>query len=298
MSPSDGDAPSQSSLQAPPSSSRNENEAPVAPEAPMKGEPSVPYAFPRDCSTITSTWGCEVQAWDGDILKKGDRVTRNEEAALRLVKEHTNIPVPAVFKSDYKTTARGHPWGYIWMERLRGTPLHKLWDGLEAPTKAHICRQLWGFVDQLRKIPRPAEFEHLYQCGADGSLCQDVMLKDLNSDAPMPILDDQAFRNRINERYLFYAGGTYGEHLPDFLPRADSSVFTHTDLAPPNILVDESYTIVGLLDWESAGWFPDYWEYAKLHSQVKFEDFMGWMDRTRPQDWDITGIKKAARVLF
>jgi hypothetical protein len=30
----------------------------------------------------------------GVVRKTGDRVTRSEEAALRLVKEHTEVPVP------------------------------------------------------------------------------------------------------------------------------------------------------------------------------------------------------------
>ncbi|KAK6856449.1 hypothetical protein PG995_006636 [Apiospora arundinis] len=38
-------------------------------------------------------------------------------------------------------------------------------------------------------------------------------------------------------------------------------VFTHGDLNPSNIFVrgDE---VVGIIDWETAGWYPDYWEYT------------------------------------
>lgn len=38
-------------------------------------------------------------------------------------------------------------------------------------------------------------------------------------------------------------------------------VFTHDDLKPHNILV-RGGQITGLLDWESAGWYPDYWEFT------------------------------------
>lgn len=40
-------------------------------------------------------------------------------------------------------------------------------------------------------------------------------------------------------------------------------VFTHGDLSQHNILVQDN-TIVGLIDWEFAGWFPEYWEYIKF----------------------------------
>lgn len=38
-------------------------------------------------------------------------------------------------------------------------------------------------------------------------------------------------------------------------------VFTHGDLNPHNILVMGG-RISGFLDWESAGWYPDYWDFT------------------------------------
>jgi len=38
--------------------------------------------------------------------------------------------------------------------------------------------------------------------------------------------------------------------------------FTHGDIKHHNILVDEEGHITGLLDWESAGWYPEFWEYT------------------------------------
>ena len=38
-------------------------------------------------------------------------------------------------------------------------------------------------------------------------------------------------------------------------------VFTHGDLSSLNILV-RGDTVVGIVDWESAGWYPAYWEYT------------------------------------
>jgi Phosphotransferase enzyme family len=38
-------------------------------------------------------------------------------------------------------------------------------------------------------------------------------------------------------------------------------VFTHGDLQHHNILV-QGGRITGFPDWESAGWYPDYWEYT------------------------------------
>lgn len=38
-------------------------------------------------------------------------------------------------------------------------------------------------------------------------------------------------------------------------------VFTHADLNPFNILV-RGDQVVGIVDWECAGWYPCYWEYT------------------------------------
>jgi len=38
-------------------------------------------------------------------------------------------------------------------------------------------------------------------------------------------------------------------------------LFTHGDLKPHNILVKDGH-ITGFLDWESAGWYPDYWDFT------------------------------------
>ncbi|GMF71415.1 hypothetical protein AFCA_001089 [Aspergillus flavus] len=41
------------------------------------------------------------------------------------------------------------------------------------------------------------------------------------------------------------------------------SVFTHADLHPSNILIDRG-RLSGIVDWECAGFYPEYWEFTKL----------------------------------
>jgi len=57
--------------------------------------------------------------------------------------------------------------------------------------------------------------------------------------------------------------------LPDLMHRTDHKiVFTHADLNMRNILVKDG-RISGIVDWENAGWFPEYWEYTKCHFGVR-----------------------------
>ncbi|ETW74932.1 hypothetical protein HETIRDRAFT_332479 [Heterobasidion irregulare TC 32-1] len=49
--------------------------------------------------------------------------------------------------------------------------------------------------------------------------------------------------------------------------------FAHGDLLPKNIMVDGS-KITGIIDWQNAGFWPDFWEYCRMHDS-NFET-RGW----------------------
>jgi hypothetical protein len=212
---------------------------------------------------------------------------------MRLVKQYTDIPIPDIIFSAYNSDG-----GTLGMTMIPGSPLLLSWNGLDEHTKERVCREIWDIIAKLRQTPQPAELGHLFQCSADGSATHDPLIQDL-SNPPTPLLNDAALRARIEERYLHYGGRQYAKELPSMLPRSDISVFTHGDIAPRNIMVDETHRIIGILDWEAAGWYPDYWEYANImRPGYGYKDWQVWMDRTAPKKWDFTGIQAARRVLF
>ncbi len=49
--------------------------------------------------------------------------------------------------------------------------------------------------------------------------------------------------------------------MPTLFPH--DIVFTHGDLWDHNIMVDQGH-INGIVDWECAGWLPEYWEYTSI----------------------------------
>lgn len=51
----------------------------------------------------------------------------------------------------------------------------------------------------------------------------------------------------------------------DIPPTEATLVFTHHDLAPRNILLD-SHGKIWLLDWDYAGFYPSYFEYASMQN--------------------------------
>ncbi|MCJ1402549.1 hypothetical protein MMC11_005769 [Xylographa trunciseda] len=212
---------------------------------------------------------------------------------MRLVKQYTSVPIPLVIFSDYEAGK-----GTIGMSFIPDYPLKFLWDRLDERDKERLCREIWSMITQWRQIPRPPKLFDLYQCLADGSpATKDPLLKDLD-DPPKPLCTEEALRDRIHQRYLRYAAQRYADTLPSMLPRSNVSVFHHGDIAPRNIMVDESGHITGIIDWELAGWYPDYWEYRNIMKPSMDDDWQVWMNHTAPQQWDLTGIVAARRVLF
>jgi aminoglycoside phosphotransferase (APT) family kinase protein len=64
-------------------------------------------------------------------------------------------------------------------------------------------------------------------------------------------------------------------------------VFTHSDLAPWNILVDGG-RVTAILDWEYAGWYPAHWEYCQAlrHLRPMF-DWPEYLARIFPPKFEI-----------
>jgi thiamine kinase-like enzyme len=80
------------------------------------------------------------------------------------------------------------------------------------------------------------------------------------------------------------------------LPDAGNIFFTHGDLTLGNIIISDGLgprRIAGIVDWEQAGWYPEYWEYCKLLYGVEYTHEWrsdGWADEVmRPfeTEWEV-----------
>ena len=243
---------------------------------------------------LSSQSGAHVTCYDDNVVcKSGHRVRPSEEVAMRLVIAHTHVPIPQILFTSYRGEI-----GKITMAFNPGTSLKSVWSNLDDKLKERLCRKTWAMIAQWRQIPRPSHLANIHQCLADGSAAtEDPLLKD-TEDPARPLVTDEAIRQRIHERYLLFAGQRYADTLVHMLPRSSSAVFTHGDVAPRNIMVDSDFQITAILDWELAGWYPDYWEYANIMKPSMDDDWQQWMDRTAPRKWDLSGIDAARRVLF
>lgn len=77
-------------------------------------------------------------------------------------------------------------------------------------------------------------------------------------------------------------GLDHPDMLRDWFPDDARIYLTHGDLTLQNIIVSGapgSYRIEAILDWEQAGWYPEYWEHGKMYFGA------GEDDEWTAQDW-------------
>ncbi|KIW16804.1 hypothetical protein PV08_03994 [Exophiala spinifera] len=189
-----------------------------------------------------------------------------EYQALKLIDRHTSVPC-------YKVLAvYNRPEGkVVEYEAYPGKPLEQAWPGMSAHQKNKVIADLGRFVEQLRKMQPPkqcvvgdatlgAALDHRFGSGRIGPF--------------FSIAAFQEFERRGHKPQDFPESEVQKVHVP---PKPYSLKFTHANLCPKNILVDEAGRIVALIGWESSGWYPEYWEYTQMcHATPKT---MGdWLD--------------------
>lgn len=193
-----------------------------------------------------------------------------EAHAMQLVASQTSIPVPRVYCAFvHKDTT------YIVMSKIEGRMARGLWNSRSQESKARIFEQLADMVSQLRSIKPPAGIGVANVNG--GPIC-DCRLPSRMFWGPFATIadfykalvgvSDFATDNRnlpadLQELFAFYEQERQQDNKP---------VFTHGDLSSLNILV-QGDDVVGLIDWETSGWFPHYWEYTSAWNVNPYNPF-------------------------
>lgn len=238
---------------------------PTAANRPASSSASCPplfdNAFYRYATLLAIKVLKRIRPRDGNVLmlteslcvKYGPLVQLSEASAMRFISTHTSIPVPKIYCAF---THCG--WNYIVMERIKGEYIGRGWVRRTEESKAKLLSQLSEMVLEMRRLPPP---DGVGVASADGGPLYDCRV-------PGPSLRHGPFSTIQDFHRHLRMGLEYDDELqPDvqtLIKQQDQSwplLFTHGDLSSLNILArgDE---IVGIVDWETAGWYPAYWEYT------------------------------------
>lgn len=182
----------------------------------------------------------------GLIFKECIRSGPNEANALKLVKQCTSIPAPSVVDAgEYRGKT------YLVMTRIPGEALSSVFHLMSYAERDRLVNDLKDSVAQLRTIPNLTP--HLI-CDTLGRAVVDHRVPDQFAGP----FDSEADFTRYP-----CMGEDPAEVLGDIpVPQGHRSYFTHSDFHGSNLLM-ENGRLSGIIDWECAGYKPEYWESVK-----------------------------------
>lgn len=198
----------------------------------------------------------------------GPDIYRNEFNALRLVRQYTTVPVPKPLDVTipHNQTSLLSADAYLLMTRLPGLPLADCQHILSDKDRDRIINEMRDYLTQIRNIPNLINHDEPI-CNAVGEAIQDSRIRGETPVGPFP--DEASFSQMLR-------------FSDEPSRRGHSIVFTHADLNPRNILISfvtqkdgtRGWSVTGIVDWEFAGYYPEYWDYTK----ALFEGFR-WIKR-------------------
>ena len=176
------------------------------------------------------------------MLKRANSDHR-ETDAMRFIAANTTIPVPRVHATR---TTEGVVYEIV-MDYVPGEPLNKAWPKLTHDQRIAISAQLRGYLAQLKQL----EGDRIQSVGG-GS----IMVGPFASEREFNDFMVEKGNERVPEVFKRYAR---------VVLRDDHKIdFAHADFSPRNILVDGSGRVTAVFDWERAGWYPEYWDQARV----------------------------------
>lgn len=187
----------------------------------------------------------------------------NEAMTVEFIRRTTTIPVPRVLQVTLGKLDNGdRNYTYFAMEYIKGHTLEKCWPHLNIFKKVCIAWTLRGYVRQLRRLRRsfPGPIDNTVQF--EGGF--------FSQSGSGPFATHEELIAYYNRRLEI---SKERRRCPPDTPRFEMSgplVFTHQDLCLRNLLLGDD-GLLYVLDWEWAGFYPEWLEFAGLKRNITFE---------------------------
>lgn len=210
------------------------------------------------------------------VVKYGKRVNLQEGENMPFVRESSSVPVPTVYALFYdKQTDKN----FIVQEYIPGKPLDVLWETLSPYQKTKITRQLRQNMDELRRIPSPGYYGGIWEQPALDYCFRGVEPEFSAAQKTEEFWAFGLWRNLtlkfkgMSEETLGVIWGIYQATFKGHDP-----VFTHGNLCPGNIMLNEKTGTAVIINWNLSGWYPSFWEYCSARLVLQYHhDWPGWL---------------------
>ncbi|OAP59974.1 hypothetical protein AYL99_04976 [Fonsecaea erecta] len=196
------------------------------------------------------------------VAKYGPAVNLEEGRTMIFLRRRAQVAIPKVY-----ALFRACDQNFIIMERIEGQTLRDVWPALTDVEKTTIANRIKESLIKIRSLPAPNTYcslgnkplrHPLFWTPADDPRCDGPFESESE-------LNDALVRKFRASEAMQGKAPFYQNNLP-YVFQGHPPVFTHGDLQLKNMMIrktPESLGEVVLLDWEVAGWYPNYWEYAQ-----------------------------------
>lgn len=218
------------------------------------------------------------------VVKYGPCNVQLEGENLLFIKQNLRIPAPRLYAMWIEPDGTF----YLVMEYLQGDTLQSLWPNLKGSEKDLILSKSKVVFNQIRAFPSPGFFgdvnrSHLphrlfYTPDYDQKISGPF---ESERDMVLGLISKLRLKAEGTERRSYLADSLEDQILGDLVNDDRRPTFTHSDLRRKNILVrqisapdmaQEKDYEVSIVGWGSAGWYPQYWEYASSFFELKLDD--------------------------
>lgn len=215
----------------------------------------------RNCYLIYQAGDRRVYTVGDDYIVKKTRYGINSEAATHeFVSDNTSVPVPFVYG---EWLSEDRKWHHLLEGRIKGQPLTDCWRRLSMRHKIDIAEQVAKYMARLSRFT-----SREMQSISGQKLFHNIFVpKRVRDHLGIWDNDEDIFNNEFLPG-LQSAGVSQELIRRVYLtmpPSGGKFVFTHGDLFVGNIMVDpERGKVTAIIDWESAGFWPHWFQYARI----------------------------------
>jgi aminoglycoside phosphotransferase (APT) family kinase protein len=215
------------------------------------------------------------------VVKYGLQADLEEGQNMIFIKSTTSVSVPKVYALFKDVESNKN---YVIMERISGDRLDSIWASLDHMQKQAVALQIRASFIELRKLRSPDAY-----CSLDCKPLRDHLFYTGNSEESLGLegpfkteieLNDALIKKYLSSGYLPVEKADYYRRAFPSVLNGHPSTFTHGDLQRKNIIVGTEDGSITIIDWEFAGWYPSYWEYARaIFACGRFDDdWSEWID--------------------
>lgn len=165
-----------------------------------------------------------------------------ESLNIRFLAERTSIPIPKIVEEWQEDNGTY----FLLTKRIQGHPLSEIW---------RVAKQTAEYLMQLREL-----HSSRMECLGGQPLYSAFLFPNGYGIGHGPFSSDDELWAEMSLA-LSNVPEEIRLKLRQRMPSAAPYTFTHSDLINVNIIVDNG-NLAGILDWESSGYFPVWWEFT------------------------------------